>query len=191
MAIRKIAKMGHEVLRGVAAPVADPTAPEIARLADDLIETCEDIGGNGIAAPQVYEPVRMFVYRVRAEVMPAGAAMRPIPWTVVINPELVALDDETRLYWERCLSLPGLYGQVRRHVNVRASWTDVDGVRHTCIARRFHARLLQHENDHLDGMLYPMRMEDMGTLGYVSELGTPAYPNLPRDPADFVDPEPV
>ena len=68
MAIRKIARMGHEVLRRVSEPIADPTAPEIARLAQDLIDTCEDIGGNGIAAPQVYEPVRMLAYRVRKEV---------------------------------------------------------------------------------------------------------------------------
>ena len=87
MAIRKIARMGHAILKGIANPITDPTAPEITRLAQDLIDTCEDIGGNGIAAPQVYEPVRMFVYRVRKEVMPVGAKMAEIPWTVVINPK--------------------------------------------------------------------------------------------------------
>ena len=78
MAIRKIARMGHEVLRRVSEPIADPTAPEIARLAQDLIDTCEDIGGNGIAH-QVYEPVRMLAYRVEKEVMPAGANMSENP----------------------------------------------------------------------------------------------------------------
>ena len=106
MAILKIARMGHEVLKRVSEPVADPTAPEIARLAQDLIETCEDIGGNGIAAPQVHEPVRMFVYRVRSEVMPAGARMAEIPWTVAINPAITPLTEEKKPYWERCLSLP-------------------------------------------------------------------------------------
>ena len=72
MAIRKIARMGHEILKKVSEPIADPTAPEISRLAQDLIDTCEDIGGNGIAAPQVYEPIRMFAYRVRREIIPAG-----------------------------------------------------------------------------------------------------------------------
>ena len=92
MAIRKIARMGHDVLNGVSAPIKDPTAPEIARLAADLIETCEDVGGNGIAAPQVYEPVRMFAYRVRELVMPKGARMAEIPWSVAINPTITPLD---------------------------------------------------------------------------------------------------
>jgi len=189
MAIRKIARMGHEVLRRIAQPIADPTAPEVARLARDLIDTCEDIGGNGIAAPQVYESVRMFVYRVRKEVMPAGAAMREIPWTVVINPVLARIGEETAPYWERCLSLPGLYAQVPRCTRVHMAWRDLHGAAHALTAHRYHARLLQHEYDHLDGILYPMRMTDMATLGYVSELGPAAYPNLPRDPADFIDPE--
>lgn len=189
MAIRKIARMGHEVLRRVASPVADPCDPSVARLARDLVQTCEDVGGNGIAAPQVHEPLRMFVYRVRAEVMPAGARMRPIPWTVIVNPVLTPIGDERKDYFERCLSLPGLYGKVPRHTKVRLEWVDLDGNPHAATAHRYHARLLQHEYDHLDGVLYPMRMTDLSTLGYVSELGPPAYPNLPRDPEDFVDPD--
>lgn len=191
MAIRKIARMGHEVLKRISAPVADPTAPEIARLAQDLIDTCEDIGGNGIAAPQVYEPVRMFVYRVRRAVMPAGAEMREIPWSVMINPVITPLTDEKKPYWERCLSLPGLYGQVPRFTKIRFEAVGLDGSRVAFTAHRFHARLLQHETDHLDGVLYPMRMTDPGTLGYVSELGPAAYPPLPRDAADFIDPTPA
>ena len=112
MAIRKIARMGHPILRRVAQAIAHPTDPELIRLARDLVDTCEDVGGNGIAAPQIYEPIRMFAYRVRAQVIPAGASMEAIPWTVCINPEITMLSDETKLYWERCLSLPGLYGQV-------------------------------------------------------------------------------
>ena len=189
MAIRKIARMGHAVLKEVSQVIAEPTAPETARLAADLIDTCEDIGGNGIAAPQVYEPLRMFVYRVREQIMPAGANMRGIAWTVCINPEIQMLSDETKLYWERCLSLPDLFGQVERHTKIRFSWTSLDGDRHALIAHRFHARLLQHEYDHLDGVLYPMRMRDMSTLGFVSELGPSAYPNLPRDAQDFIDPQ--
>ncbi len=188
MAIRKIARMGHEVLRQVSAPIDDPTAPEIARLAQDLIDTCKDIGGNGIAAPQIYEPVRMFAYRVRKEVMPAGAKMSEIPWSVVINPKITPLTEEKKLYWERCLSLPGLYGQVPRYTEIRFEAVGLDGAPIAFDAHRFHARLLQHEYDHLDGLLYPLRMEDMGTLGYVSELGPAAYPPLPRDAKDFLDP---
>lgn len=188
MAIRKIARMGHEVLRLVSEPIADPTAPEIAALAQDLIDTCEDISGNGIAAPQVYEPVRMFVFRVRKGVMPEGAAMKEIPWTVVINPTLTFLSDETKLYWERCLSLPGLYGQVRRTTQLRMEAYGLDGEKYTMTTSFFLARLLQHEYDHLDGVLYPMRMEDMSTFGFVSERGPASYPTFPFDPEDFVDP---
>ncbi|MEM7403800.1 MAG: peptide deformylase [Pseudomonadota bacterium] len=189
MPIRKIARMGHPVLQLVAKPVDDPTAPAIAALAQDLIETCDDVGGNGIAAPQVYEPLRMFAYRVRTEIMPAGVTMREIPWTVCINPDIEFLGAERKLYWERCLSLPGLYGQVPRVTHIRFSWTDLTGARQTQIARGFHARLLQHEYDHLEGVLYPSRMIDLATLGFVSELGPAAYPPLPRDAEDFVDPE--
>ena len=188
MAIRKIARMGHPVLRQTSAKITDPTAAWIAALAQDLTDTCEDIGGNGIAAPQVYEPVRMFAYRVRADVMPAGAHMQAIPWTICINPKVDPLAAEQKLYWERCLSLPGLYGQVPRYTHIRFGWTDLRGRRNSQICRGFHARLLQHEFDHLDGNLYPMRMQDMSTLGYVSELGPAAYPNLPRDAEDFIDP---
>ena len=189
MAIRKIARMGHPVLKSISRPVEDPSAPEIARLAQDLIDTCEDIGGNGIAAPQIYVPVRMFAYRVRADVVPDGAAMQSIPWTIVINPTVEPVGGETKLYWERCLSLPGLYGQVPRYRTIRFSYVDLTGESASYISRGFHARLLQHEFDHLDGYLYPMRMRDLSTLGFVSELGPPAYPNLPRDAEDFVDPE--
>ena len=188
MAIRKIARMGHPVLKEISRPIEDPADPGIASLVRDLIDTCEDVGGNGIAAPQIYEPVRVFVYRIRAEVMPDDATMTAIPWTVCINPEIEPLTDETKPFVERCLSLPGLYGEVPRCTKIRFRWQAVDGQRHSIIAHRYHARLLQHEYDHLDGILYPMRMRDMGTLGFVSELGPAPYPNLPRDPEDFIDP---
>ena len=189
MAIRKIARMGHQVLQRASELVADPTAPEIAALAQDLIDTCEDISGNGIAAPQVYEPVRMFVFRVRSGVMPKGAVMKEIPWTVVINPTLTFLSEDTKLYWERCLSLPGLYGQVLRNTQLRMEAYSLDGAKYTMTTSFFLARLLHHEYDHLDGILYPMRMADMSTFGFVSELGPTSYPTFPFDPEDFVDPE--
>jgi len=188
MAIRKIARMGHDILKRVSAPIDDATAPEIAQLAADMIETCEDVGGNGLAAVQIYVPLRMFVYRVRKSVMPEGVQMAEIPWTVAINPAITALGDRKKFYWERCLSLPGLYGQVARFTDIRFEASGLDGERTDITAHGFHARLLQHENDHLDGHLYPMRMEDMATLGYISELGPEAYPALPRDAADFIDP---
>jgi peptide deformylase len=189
MTIRKIARMGHEVLTKVSNPIEDPTAPDIAALARDLIDTCEDIGGNGIAAPQVYEPLRMFVFRVRSGVMPEGAVMKEIPWTVVINPSLTFLTEDSKLYWERCLSLPGLYGQVPRTTQLSMEAYGLDGGKYTMTTSYFLSRLLQHEYDHLDGILYPMRMQDMSTFGFVSELGPATYPTFPFDPEDFVDPE--
>ena len=169
MAIRKIARMGHAVLKKVSTPIADPTAPEVAALVKDLIDTCDDIGANGIAAPQIYEPVRLFVYRVRAEVMPEGADMQPISWTVCVNPTIEMLTDERKPFVERCLSLPGLYGHVPRCTRIRFEWTDLEGERHAITAHRYHARLLQHEYDHLDGILYPQRMPDLSKLIFESE----------------------
>lgn len=189
MAIRKIARMGHDILKQVSDRIEEPSAPEIARLAIDMIETCEDVGGNGLAAVQIYVPLRMFVYRVRKSVMPKGAQMTEIPWTVVINPVITPVGDTKKLYWERCLSLPGLFGQVSRFTDILFESSDLGGERIGFTARGFLARLLQHENDHLDGYLYPMRMPDMATLGYISELGPIAYPALARDAADFIDPK--
>lgn len=169
MAIRKIARMGHPVLREVSRPVPDPTDPEVARLAQDLMDTCEDIGGNGIAAPQIYEPLRMFAFRVRDLVIPEGARMQTIPWTVCVNPTLEPLGEEMGLFWERCLSLPGLYGQARRHLHVRFGWTDLEGRTHAIQARRYLARLLQHEFDHLDGILFIDRISRLKRGLYVKK----------------------
>ena len=105
-----------------------------------------------------------------------------------IGSTITPLTEEKKAYWERCLSLPGLYGQVRRYTKIHFAAVGLDGEPIEFTAHRFHARLLQHEYDHLDGVLYPMRMEDMSTLGYVTELGPAAYPPLPRDAADFIDP---
>ena len=111
------------------------------------------------------------------------------PGTPVINPKLTFLSDAMKPYWERCLSLPGLYGQVPRYTEVQLDAVGLDGTPYRWKTRGFVARLLQHEYDHLDGILYPMRMADMTTFGFVSELGTPAYPPLPFDREDFADPE--
>lgn len=189
MAIRKIARMGHSVLMNPASLVETVDAPEVARIAQDLIETCEDINASGIAAPQIYEPIRLFVYRIRKTSMVEGASMKEIPWTVCINPEIEVLTDETQLSLERCLSLPGLFGLVPRPAKLRLRWSDTLGDRHSMVAYNHHARLLQHEYDHLDGVLYPMRMDDMSTFGFVSELGPAPALDLPRSVQDFVDPD--
>lgn len=178
MAILKIARMGHPVLSRPAEPVEDPTAPEIRRLAADMIETLEDSGGTGLAAPQVHVPRRMvifFVEAARAEQEDASARLSEVaadagvPLTVLINPEVEAFGQEMSLGWEACLSVPGLIGEVPRFTRIRYHGLDLQGNRIVREASGFHARVVQHECDHLDGKLYPQRMTDLSRLLYETE----------------------
>jgi peptide deformylase len=173
MAILKIARAGHPVLKRRADPVADPTAPEIHRLIADMIETMVDAGGAGLAAPQVHASLRLVIFhvpeaRARAE---DGDAAEPQPLTILINPEMEPLGDEKASGLEACLSLPGLAGQVPRYTRIRYRGVDHEGRPIEREARGFHARVVQHECDHLDGVLYPMRMTDLSTLGFTAEFG--------------------
>lgn len=170
MAIHRILLMGNEHLKQVSAPVADPTSFEVARLIDDLLDTIKSVDGNGLAAPQIGVNLRVVVYRVPAHRIPAGARQQPVPWTTLINPVLEPLSDDKRPIWERCQSLPNLYGRVPRYNHIRLTFTTPAGKTETRDARGYHAMLLQHECDHLDGVLYPMRMTDMKDFAFVSEL---------------------
>jgi peptide deformylase len=176
--------MGNPALRRIADPVENPQADAVARLAADMRETLEAIDANGLAAPQVEVGQRLFIYRVPANRIPPGARQEPVPWTALVNPILEPLSEAKTLIWERCLSLPGLYGYVPRHDEIRLTWHDLDGVRHERIARGFHAMLIQHEYDHLDGMLYPMRMTDVSKLTFAAELGD-GKPFYSYTPAEF------
>jgi len=176
MAILKIARMGHPVLLQRAEPVTDPASPEIRRLVADMIETMKDASGAGLAAPQVHVPLRLFVFRVpAARIGPEEGS--PVPNTVVINPEIELLGDEMVMRWEGCLSIPGLRAAVPRHARVRYSGVDQDGQPVGAEAGGFHAGVVQHENDHLDGILYPMRMHDFRHFGFTEELARAAAPN--------------
>jgi peptide deformylase len=178
MAILKIARMGHPVLNRPAEPVAGPGAPEIRRLVGDMIETMEDAGGTGLAAPQVHVSRRVMVFFIAAERArrEAGAADLPesgagaVPLTVLINPEVEPLGEETALGWEACLSVPGLAGEVPRYTAVRYRGSTLDGDMIEREATGFHARVVQHECDHLDGVLYPQRMTDLSRLVFASEM---------------------
>jgi peptide deformylase len=178
MAILKIARMGHPILRVRASDVPDPTAPEVARLVSAMVETMEDADGTGLAAPQVHMPWRIVVYKVEAERAEDedgedgdGAESLGVPLTVLVNPVVEFLDEETSLGFEACLSVPGMAGPVRRHENVRVTYKTLENEDITFEAHGFHARVLQHECDHLDGILYPARIEDMSQFGFVEELG--------------------
>ncbi len=175
MAILKIAKMGHPVLRQVAKPVPDPTARGVAQLIRNMIETMADADGTGLAAPQVHMPVRLVIFQA-----PPERTTEPrqgeesfdhtAPLTVLINPEIEFLSEETELGMEGCLSVPGLRGLVPRCPHIRYTGFNEKGERIEKEARGFHARVVQHECDHLDGILYPQRMDDLSQLLFESEL---------------------
>jgi len=171
MAVLRIAKMGNPVLLRKAEPVADPTAPGIRRLAADLQDTLEDIGASGLAAPQVFVSKRVVVYRIIAARIPEGSGLEPRPWTVMVNPVITPKAAEKTPVWERCLSIPGLHGKVPRFLNIEITFQDLDGKTHAHEARSSWAALLQHECDHLDGIVYPMRMTDLSLLAYNDEPG--------------------
>lgn len=182
MAILKIARMGHPVLLQKAEPVADPTAPEIRKLVADMFETLDDIQGAGLAAPQVHVPLRLFIFRVRQERVGGDADDRPIANTTVINPTLTFLGDERQIGWEGCLSIPGLRAAVPRAWRIRYEGVDTDGKKVSGEATGAHAAIVQHEYDHLDGILYPMRMvgADFMNFGFAEDLAKAGVPEFRR-----------
>ena len=186
MAVLRIAKMGNPVLQRKAEAVADPTAPEIRRLAADMQETLEDIGASGLAAPQVFVSKRVVVYRIIAARIPPGSGLVPRPWTVMVNPLITPKTPEKTPVWERCLSIPGLHGKVPRHMQISIRYQDLEGRTHEHDAHSSWAALLQHECDHLDGILYPTRMTDLSLLAYNDEPG-PLAREVASNPAG-VDP---
>lgn len=178
LAVLKIARMGHPVLLARAEPVADPTEPEIQRLIDDMIETMLDAGGVGLAAPQVHVSLRLFVFHLPAD-RQGGDPAAALPPQVVINPELTP-DPRGRelLGWEGCLSIPGLRAAVPRFTRISYTGMDRHGNAIARDASGLHAVVVQHESDHLDGILYPMRMRDLGLMGFTEEMArfAPALP---------------
>ena len=170
MAILKITRMGHPVLLRRADPVPDPGAPEIRRLVADMMETMEDAPGVGLAAPQVFQPLRLFVFRVPGDRTGVDPDDSPMANAVLINPELELVGDERVLGWEGCLSIPGMRGAIPRAKRVRYRGVDCEGNVVTREVSGFHARVVQHEYDHLDGVLYTMRMNDFSLFGFNEEL---------------------
>jgi len=170
MSLLKIARMGHPVLRRIADPVPDPMDPEIRRLAADMIATMIDAPGIGLAGPQVHVPLRIIVFRVPAERATGGVGDEPFGDRVVINPMVEPLEDEAIVGWEGCLSIPGIRGEVRRWSRIRYTGVDLDGRIVDQVASGIHARVVQHEVDHLDGVLYLDRMDDLRRLSFIDEM---------------------
>jgi peptide deformylase len=169
MAILKIARMGHPVLREKASAVADPGAPDIRALVADMIETMHDAIGTGLAAPQVHVPKRVVVFEVSDARLTGRPLDRPQDLTVLINPVIEPLTTEIELGWEGCLSVPGLKGAVPRFTRIRYRGVGLGGAPIDRTVEGFHARVVQHECDHLDGILYPQRMTDLRLLTYLEE----------------------
>ena len=170
MSILKIARMGHPVLRRVADRVDNPLDPEIQRLIADMKDTMKDAGGVGLAAPQVFQSKAIMVFYVPAFRKSDDPDDAEIPLSVLINPEIEAIGDEIVDGWEGCLSIPGLQGVVPRWNKIRYRGLNEYGDEVESIAGGFHARVVQHEYDHLIGVMYPERMEDMTLLGFADEL---------------------
>ena len=168
MAVRRILRMGDPRLLQVSAPVTEFDTPALHALIADMTETMAAAHGAGLAAPQIGVPLRVVIF---------GGAPSPrypdagdVPWTVLINPVLEPLSDQQQEDWEGCLSVPGLRGRVPRFTRLRYAGHDVRGERFERDVQGFHARVVQHEVDHLDGVLYPQRMHDLRTLGFNEEL---------------------
>ena len=170
MTLLKIARMGHPVLITKAEPVPDPTAREIRDLAENMVETMKDAHGVGLAAPQVYVGKRLIVFFAPDERAAGEAPTDVAPLTVLVNPTWEPMGEEMAVGWEGCLSIPGLSGAVPRFNRIRYQGLDVRGLPVAREATGFHARVVQHECDHLDGVLFLMRMNDFRLIGFNEEL---------------------
>jgi peptide deformylase len=175
MAILKIARMGHPVLAEMCGPVRDATGAEIRRLIADMVETMEDANGAGLAASQVHVPLRLVIFqapgaRNEGRMDESESFDHTAPLTVLINPVIEVVDSTLEGGWEGCLSVPGLRGWVERPRHIRYSGVDAEGRRIHRSAKGFHARVVQHECDHINGVLYPQRMRDLSKLIFETEF---------------------
>jgi len=176
MTVREILKMGDPRLLRVARPATEFDTPELHALIADMFDTMHAANGAGLAAPQIGVDLSLVIFGFkRNERYPEAP---PVPETVLLNPVITPLDEVLEDGWEGCLSVPGMRGVVPRHARIRYSGFDPKGQPVDREADGFHARVVQHECDHLMGMLYPMRIRDFSRFGYTSVL----FPEL--DPAD-------
>jgi peptide deformylase len=168
MAVRPILRLGHPLLRQVAAPVTQFDTPPLRELVHDLLDTMRANNGAGLAATQIGVLERVVVFEL--EHNPRYPDAEPVPSTVLVNPEIELLGDERDSGWEGCLSVPGMRGLVPRYRRLRYRGFDELGTPIDRTVHGFHARVVQHECDHLDGILYPQRIEDMTAFGFQDEL---------------------
>jgi len=168
MAIRAVLRMGDPRLLAVAAPVTRFDTDELRELLVDMHDTMSALDGAGLAAPQIGVGLQVVVFGI--ENNPRYPDAEPVPYTVLVNPRLTPLGDEMEEGWEGCLSVPGMRGLVPRHAHLRYEGCDQYGNAIDRTVSGFHARVVQHECDHLQGVLYPMRIRDLRNFGYTEEL---------------------
>ncbi len=168
MAVREVLRMGHPVLRERSKPVERLATPELLELLADMKDTMAAKNGAGLAAPQIGVGLRVVIFGVSRN--PRYPHAEDVPFTVLVNPKIVLLTREVEEGWEGCLSVPGMRGLVPRYTKLRYSGFDEHGAPVEREAEGFHARVVQHECDHLDGILYPQRMTDLSKLGFNEEL---------------------
>ncbi|HBG34535.1 MAG: hypothetical protein A2X70_02340 [Alphaproteobacteria bacterium GWC2_42_16] len=168
--------MGQPILQKPAAPVEGYDDPQVLQLIRDMEATVSYMNCSGLAAPQVFVPLRVVIFRVLTTTNNPAYELTPeydpegVPWTVMINPTLTPLSDQITTGWESCLSLPGLMGRVSRYHSIEYRYLNKDGQEEKRQAHGFHARVVQHECDHLDGVLYPTKIEDMKDFGFKDEI---------------------
>ena len=172
MTVKRVLKMGDPLLYRKAEPVQQFNTPELDRLVTDMFDTMAELSGAGLAAPQIGVSLRVVIFGVEAN--PRYPDAEPVPTTVLVNPVLEPIGDDMEDGWEGCLSVPGLRGLVPRHLRLRYTGFDHHGQPLDRTVSGFHARVVQHECDHLDGILYPMRLRDIRLLGYEDAL----FPDL-------------
>ncbi len=160
--------MGDPRLLQVSQPVEHVDTPELQALLDDMLDTMRALDGAGLAAPQIGVPLRVVIFGIESN--PRYPDAEPVPQTVLINPLITPLDADMEEGWEGCLSVPGMRGLVPRYRRLRYRGMDARGAAIDRSVEGFHARVVQHECDHLDGILYPMRIRDIRDFGFTDEL---------------------
>ena len=168
MAVKPVLRMGDARLLERAREVDRFGTSELDELLRDMHDTMEALSGAGLAAPQIAVPLRVVVFGLKSN--PRYPDAEPVPYTEIVNPVLTPIGSELEEDWEGCLSVPGLRGRVPRHARLRYTGFDPQGRRIDREVTGFHARVVQHECDHLDGILYPFRMRDLRQLGYTDVL---------------------
>lgn len=168
MAVRPVLRMGDDRLLQVSQPVEHFDTSELHALIADMEDTMRALDGAGLAAPQIGVPLRVLIFGITAN--PRYPDAEPVPQTVLINPVITLLDAQMEEGWEGCLSVPGMRGLVPRYTRLRYRGYDAKGTAIDRTVDGFHARVVQHECDHLDGVLYPMRIRDLRNFGFTEEL---------------------